>query len=936
MSDPDPTAGSHPAAAPSAPPAPSAEGAGPTEGPPPAQPVPIVGVGASAGGLDALTALVAGLPADAPYATVIVQHLDPTQEGHTAELLQAHTTLPVEAITDRLAVRPAHVYVLPAGLAVTLAEGRLRLAPPTEPRGLRLPIDTLFRSLAAERQQDAAGVVLSGMGADGTLGLRAIREAGGATFAQAPEEARFGAMPRSAIDAGVVDVVAAAAELPARIRGYLAHRPGAGPAAPRLDATDPAVVDRMLALLHAHTGRDFSQYKRSTIQRRIERRMGIHQLRLPEEYLALLGGNPQELELLFRELLIGVTSFFRDPPLWEQLATVVIPALLAGKPDRATVRAWVAGCSTGEEAYSLAIVFREALLARHPRPNLTLQIFATDLDEDAIRRARAGVYPAGIASDVSAERLEQCFLREDDGYRVRPEIRETVVFAVQDLVADPPFIKLDLLSCRNVLIYLDAPLQRKMMTVFHYALRPGGVLVLGTAETVGAASPLFAAVDPRVRVYRRLEGTRPGELPEFPGATGRGDRNGGGGELPVAAGRAGPNLEQLADRLMLQEFAPAAVLCTPSGDLVYVSGRTGRFLEPAAGKANLNLLAMAREGLREPLAEALRRAAESREVVRCPDLPVDATPGALRADITVRRQAEPGALAGMLLVVFAEAPAGGTPAVRPAPPALGDAAGAVVDPAGEAAGGDAAAARRRLEGDLERAHELVKRLRDEMQTSQEELRAANEELQSTNEELQSTNEELTTSKEEMQSMNEELQTVNTELLARVDELSRASSDMRNLLNSTSIATLFLDARLQVRRFTPAITAIVKLIPGDVGRPITDLVLALDYPALASDIREVLQTLIFREVQVRASDDRWFTVRIMPYQGHDQRIDGVVITFLDTTAMKRLELGLRQLLGDLRDRQPQPTDQGATTVRLEQLLREALDGMGPRPIRAPAT
>jgi PAS domain-containing protein len=397
----------------------------------------------------------------------------------------------------------------------------------------------------------------------------------------------------------------------------------------------------------------------------------------------------------------------------------------------------------------------------------------------------------------------------------------------------------------------------------------------------------------------------------------------------VAAGRAVPNLEQLADRLMLQEFAPAAVLCTPSGDLVYVSGRTGRFLEPAAGKANLNLLAMAREGLREPLAEALRRAAESREVVRCPDLPVDATPGALRADITVRRQAEPGALAGMLLVVFAEAPAGGTPAVRPAPPALGDAAGAVVDPAGEAAGGDAAAARRRLEGDLERAHELVKRLRDEMQTSQEELRAANEELQSTNEELQSTNEELTTSKEEMQSMNEELQTVNTELLARVDELSRASSDMRNLLNSTSIATLFLDAKLQVRRFTPAMTSIVKLIPGDVGRPITDLVLSLEYPALAADVRDVLQTLIFREVQVRASDNRWFTVRIMPYQGHDQRIDGVVITFLDNTALKRLELGLRQLLADLRPPQGVPPAASTLATGIERLLREVPERPGTR-------
>lgn len=875
--------------------------------------VPIVGVGASAGGLDALSALVTALPADAPFAMVVIQHLDPTQAGHTVELLQRHTALPVEPITDQLAVRPAHVYVLPAGQEVTLAQGRLRLAAPAEPRGLRLPVDTFFRSLAAERQHEATGVVLSGMGADGTLGLRAIREAAGATFAQAPEDARFDAMPRSAIDAGVVDVVATAAALPDRIRGYLEHRLGAGPAAPRLDGTHAAVIDRMLALLHAHTGRDFTQYKRSTIQRRIERRMGIHQLRLPEEYLTLLGSNPQELDLLFRELLIGVTSFFRDPALWEQLATTAIPALLAGKPDRYTVRAWVAGCSTGEEAYSLAIVFREALLARHPRPNVSFQVFATDLDEDAIRKARAGVYPVSIAADVSAERLDQCFVREDDSYRVRPEIRESVVFAVQDIIADPPFIKLDLLSCRNVLIYLDAPLQRKMMTVFHYALKPGGLLVLGTAETVGTATPQFAPVDAKLRLYLRLEGARPADLLDFPG-TGRGVRVGGAGEPPAGGVRTVPNLEQLADRLMLQEFAPAAVLCTPRGDLLYISGRTGRFLEPAAGKANLNLLAMAREGLREPLAEALRRALESVEAVHCPDLPVDASAAALRADVTVRRLTEPGPLSGLLLVVFAEAAARAEPAGRDAPAAA-------------VGGGDAE--RRRLEADLQRAQELVKRLRDEMQTSQEELRSANEELQSTNEELQSTNEELTTSKEEMQSMNEELQTVNTELLARVDELSRAGSDMRNLLNSTSIATLFLDAKLQVRRFTPAMTSIVKLIPGDVGRPITDLVLSLDYPALAADVREVLQTLIFRETQVRASDDRWVTVRIMPYQGHDQRIDGVVITFLDNTALKRLELGLRQLLAELRAHPGAPAAEG-TADRLDRLLRDALERAGTRP------
>ena len=882
---------------------------------------PIVGIGASAGGLEALKQFVAKLPPQPGYAVVVIQHLDPTHSDRLAELLQRTSTVPVVQITDQLLVERDRIYVLPPGFDVVLTRGHLQLLQPTAPRGLRLPIDFFFRSLAA-RQQLAIGVILSGMGADGTLGLRAIKEQAGASFVQRPEDAQFDSMPRSAINAGLADMVGAAGELPGLIRSYLEHQPSLALRMAQSQTQLHLCIDEMLLLLRAHTGRDFSQYKRSTIQRRIERRMGLHQLRQPEAYLRLLAQNPQELDLLFREMLIGVTSFFRDAAMWELLRDTVLPELIHEKPERSTIRAWVAGCSTGEEAYSLAIVLREAIAASRPNASLSVQIFATDLDDDAIERARAGVYPDSIAADVSAERLEKYFTKENSSYRIRLDVRETVVFAPQDMVMDPPFIKLDLLSCRNLLIYLDAVLQQKLMPVFHYALNPGGVLILGSAETVGNATQLFSTIDAKSRIYRRTETTRPVDLLEFPSTIARNARANGGVTPPVRmAPRPVASLQQLADSLLLASYTPAAVITTPQGDLLYVNGRTGRYLEPAAGRANLNVLAMARSGLRAPLHDAYRRALETTDAIRCPNVLVEPTEHELRADLTVQRLLDPEALRGMIIVVFAE----------PAPSSTGGL------PSEWTAPDSPAPHHTRLQQlalELLRANETAQRLRDEMQTSQEQLRAANEELQSTNEEMQSTNEELTTSKEEMQSMNEELQTVNNELLSRVEELSRTSSDMRNLLNSTNIATLFLDGNLLVRRFTPAMTNIVKLIPGDVGRPITDLVLALEYAALANDAREVMHTLVYKETQVRSTTDNWYTVRIMPYQTQDKRIDGVVITFIDISVAKRLEIALRKTLDDLRHEVEVRPDAAATARRVEVVLRDALTTLQGRSIPTP--
>ncbi|MDM5182043.1 chemotaxis protein CheB [Massilia sp. DJPM01] len=838
----------------------------------------IVGIGASAGGLEALELFLSGVPAASGMAFIVVQHLDPEHKAMMVELLQRGTTLPVVEISDRLRVEPNHMYVIPPNRDLSILHGVLHLFEPVEPRGLRLPIDYFLRSLAADQQANSIAVILSGMGADGSLGARAIKESGGAVFVQDPESAKFDGMPRSAIEAGLADVIAPADELASRILAYRGHAPLlVSPPELSLSDADGSALDKIVVILRAQSGHDFSFYKKSTLYRRIERRMGLHQLASIADYVRYVRDNTHEAQLLFKELLIGVTSFFRDTPVWEQIEADVFPALLAAHPQGAALRAWTPACSTGEEAYSLAIAFRDTLERLKPEARFTLQIFATDLDSDAIGRARAGEFPGTIASDVSEARLRRYFIQHNGGFRVCKEIRDMVTFAPQNLVMDPPFTKLDLLTCRNLLIYLEADLQKKLLPLFHYSLRPGGLLVLGSAETVGAASDLFAAWPGKTRIYQRRESSPRTELVDFPASIYGRSRKGLAAPVP-AAGAAQPgsaNVETMIDSLLQQRFSPAAVLTTDKGDIIYISGKTGKYLEPAVGKANLNIFAMAREGLSGALNEVFARVVREQGSQVLKGLRVGGNDGALMVNVEVHSLQEPAPLRGMVLIVFSD-----QPAARAKTPRKGQLDGA------EAERMDAMAQ------EMQQSRGELQRAREEMQTSQEELKSTNEELQSTNEELQSTNEELTTSKEEMQSMNEELQTVNHELSAKLDELSQASDDMKNLLNSTDIATLFLDEQMCIRRFTNRITGIFKLIPGDAGRPITDLVSTLNYPALAEDAREVLNSLVFREVQVSALDGRWFTVRIMPYRTQDNRIDGVVITFIDISTSKTLECALR--------------------------------------------
>jgi two-component system CheB/CheR fusion protein len=612
--------------------------------------------------------------------------------------------------------------------------------------------------------------------------------------------------------------------------------------------------------------------------------MGLHNIDKIDTYVRFLRENPQELELLFKELLIGVTSFFRDPPAWAKLQKEVVPAVLANHPSGGALRAWVPGCSTGEEAYSLAMVFKEVLARIQPADTYSLQIFATDLDPDAIERARQGVYPNNIAADVSTERLGRFFVKEEYGYRIGKQIREMVVFAQQNIVKDPPFTKLDILSCRNLLIYLAPDLQKMLLPLFHYSLNSGGILFLGNAETPGTLSDLFTPLDRKSRIFRRRDVSPKPEPIDFRAAfhpilaePADGSNHETMAPKPVS------NLQTLTEQLLLQRFSPAAVLVNDQGDILYISGRTGKYLEPAAGKVNWNVFAMAREGLRCELGSAFHKALQQKSAVTVRDVKVGTDGGVQTVDIIVQPLEEPEAVRGMVIIVFTNA------ATPPEPKSRRRNRKVPVDDVRLS----------QLMEDLRQAQEEAQMTREEMQTSQEELKSSNEELQSTNEELQSTNEELTTSKEEMQSLNEELQTINRELQSKLDELSLANNDMTNLLNSTDIATLFLDEKLRVRRFTPLTAKVIKLIPGDVGRPITDLVSDLDYPQLAEDVRQVLRTLVFKELPVAAGGDTWFLVRIMPYRTLENKIDGVVITFSDITVAKKLELALREQDGQLR-------------------------------------
>jgi two-component system CheB/CheR fusion protein len=818
----------------------------------------VVAIGASAGGLEALEAFFSAWPADTGLACIVVQHMAPAHQALLSSLLQRVTSIPVRDAVHGAPIEANCVYVIAPGSELTVSRGRLQVACVPSPGGLRLPIDVLFGSLAREQGERAVGIVLSGMGADGSVGLRSIKSHGGLTLAQFPGSAAFASMPQQAIDSGCVDVIALPSELPSRLLQVI-RQPTAPTASQRLVQEDPQrALAAILALLRGHSQHDLSPYKSSTLLRRIDRRVAVHNLPSMSAYAEFLAHNPQELDILFAEMLIGVTSFFRDPEVWAALGDLVLPDLIARHGPGGRLRAWVVGCSTGEEAYSLAMAFVEAREALPEAQACSLQVFATDLNAEAIAVARRGLYPAQAVAHLSPQRRQRFFIAAEHGFQVDPALRKMVLFAQHDVILDAPFTRLDILSCRNVLIYFNADLQRRLIPLFHYSLRPGGVLVLGTSETVGRAQSMFSPHTPKTGIHLRSDHALHSasvDFPVNPHALAR---------PPLLEHTVSPpshshpgNLQSLADQVLLQTLSPPAVLVNEAGDIVYVNGRTGRYLEPAAGKANWNIHAMARPELRTQLAVAIRQAVHEGRPVQVRDLRLEGdTRHALH--LTAQAVQEPPALKGTVMVVFREEPL--APRTRRKPSAPG------VDPA--------------IAQELTRSREEIHALRQEMLASQEALEAANEALQSLNEELQSANEELTTSKEEAQSMNEELQTINGELQAKLDDLELAQSDMQNLLNATDIATLFLDNAFNVRRFTDRSTQIFHLRDGDIGRPLTDLTSTLIYPLLHEDAQATLRSLTPCEKEVPTTDGRRLSVRIMPYRTLQNMIQGVVLTFVD--------------------------------------------------------
>ena len=810
---------------------------------------PIIGMGASAGGLEAFEQFFRLVPRESGMAFVLVPHLDPGHASMLTEILQRITAMPVVEAQDQMAVAPNHVYVIPPNREMTLFHSAIQLSVPEAARGQRMPIDSFLRSLAEDQGEKAICVILSGTGTDGTLGLRAIHGAGGVSFVQAPATAKYDGMPSSAVQSGLATYVLPVEKMPDALMSYVktAHKKTTSPA-PAAPAAENA-FGKIVQLLRSQTGHDFSLYKRSTVGRRVERRMTAHGIEGVPAYAHYLREHPEEVQLLFKELLINVTSFFRDPDAFAAMKKDILPQLFAGKPEKYVFRIWVPGCATGEEAYSIAILFREYM--EDVKQEFKLQIYATDIVDDAIAAARAGAYPPNIAIDVSPDRLRRFFAKEETGYRVRKDIREKIVFAVQNVIKDPPFTKLDMLSCRNVLIYLEPELQDRLIPAFHYALKPGGVLFLSPSEGIGDHTDLFEPLSRKHKLYQAKPSVTSARTVL---AGGLGWTRARTGKEPDEAPQKaqGASVADLTKRMLLQSYAPPSVVTDEKGDILYVHGDTGRYLRPAPGQASLNIIEMAREGLRLELRTAIHNAASRNKPVFHRNLQVKTNGGLHGVDLSVRPMTEPGAPQMCLIVSFQEtSPPAKEKSTRPKRPA-----GAK---------------------DTKRVEELEQSLlytKETLQANIEELQAANEELKSTNEELQS--------------LNEELVTVNAELRVKNDQLAETQSDLKNLLDNTDAGTIFLDERLVITRFTRQAATVYRLVASDVGRPLGDIKSNIEGDDLIADAQGVLDSLVPRQKQVRTIGGQQYRVRIIPYRTLDNVIEGVVLTLTDITELKKVE------------------------------------------------
>lgn len=827
---------------------------------------PVVGIGASAGGVEAVSGLLELLPADSGAAFVVIMHLAPEIRSELTNVLATHTDMPVVGVTAKMPLEPNHVYVILPDRQLQITDHEISAIPFDEPRGQRAPIDSFFRSLASQHG-DGFAVILTGAGSDGAVGVKAVKEAGGIILVQDPAEAEHPAMPTAAISTDVVDFVLPLRQLAERLAELIRTRDHAAQAQRTADEEDN--MRRILAHLRVRTGHDFSHYKRSTIMRRLLRRMQVTRKEQFEDYFSYLRDHVEEAQALLADLLISVTAFFRDGKAFESLAQNVIPHLFRGEAHN-PVRVWVAGCATGEEAYSVAMLLMEEAAKHEFRPEI--QVFGSDMDARALNLAREGRYPAAIEADVNEERLRRFFTRDGEYYRVKRDLRDTVLFANHSLLKDPPFSRLDLVSCRNLLIYLDRDLQQQVLATLHYGLLPDGYLFLGSSESGEHPDGLFRVVDRDARIYQSA-GRTTERLPALPRILGIPTEQLGAAVAPVPVSA---RSAQAAHREVLEAMAPPSALVDQSNRVLHLSENAGRYLQPSAGPLTTDVTDLVRQEMRFELRSALHRAFERGEPSLSAAIPVRFNGSTHPVYLQVRPQTGDGAEkeVARAIVFFIE----GLPDKSGKPlPGTVDASNETVN---------------QLRQELDLSQARLRTMREESEAANEELRAANEELQSINEEYRSTAEELETSKEELQSINEELQTVNSELKLKLETVSRANSDLQNLMAAMDFGTLFLDPGLRIKRFTPRLSDLFSITPGDVGRPITDFTHQLDYDGLVADARTVLDNLAPIEREIRSRKGGWYLVRVRPYRTVDDKIDGVVATFIDVTERRQMEDALR--------------------------------------------
>ena len=825
---------------------------------------PIVALGASAGGLEAFELFFKNMPSDTGLGFVMVSHLDPNHASILTEILQRVTDMPVTEVQDQMLVLPNHVYVIPPNHDMTINHGILQLSITTIQRGQRMPIDVFFRSLAIDQNENANGVILSGTGTDGTQGLRAIFGAGGLTLAQEPSTAKFDGMPTSAIQAGYVTHALPVEKMPEALISSINMLKKN-----KSNLTFPIIpinsINSILMYLRAKTGHDFSLYKKSTITRRIQRRMLQNNIEDYDGYITYIKECSSEVTELFKELLINVTNFFRDPEAFNILKQEILPIMALSKPDDYNFRIWVAGCATGEEAYSLAILFRELMDGNHYKFNV--QIYSTDLADDAVAIARMGVYPSSINLDISPERLRRFFIKEDSGYRIKKEIREMLVFAVQNVIKDPPFTKIDLISCRNLMIYLEPELQNRLIPIFHYALKPNGILFLSPSESIGNHTDLFETMNRKWKLYKSI----PTSSSTRTLLTSNLNWTKSSLEKPLEEAIKSTretNLGELSRRMLLQFYAPASAVTDLKGNILYIYGETGKFLRPAPGQASFNIIDMAREGLQSELRAIYSIVSENTVTILNRELSVKTNGDFQSIYLSVRTLLNQNDLNNLLLVSFQE--------ISYQPPIR------MLERKNSKSKPNALRQIDELELELMHTKENLQATIEEQYASNEELKCTNEEMQSTNEELQSTNEELETSKEELQSINEELVTVNSELQAKIAQLADMQNDMKNLLDNIHVGTIFLDQQLIIRRFTREATQLYRLVPSDVGRALSDIKSEMVEDNLLDAALTVLDNLVAIEREIKTINGNCYLARIQPYRTLENMIDGVVLTFTNIT------------------------------------------------------